>query len=127
TRRSDATSLDQRWHAMVSRCDLAQQLQQNERSLLELLAQMPLPADAQAIPANLHSRIAPLDSWQRQLDGHPAVRDRQAELDHAQERKSPPWYNSIESSISLGLATEDRSGVSRYGNNVVAALNFSIP
>lgn len=127
SRRSDATALSQRWQALQSRCELARQQQQNERTLLELLAQMPLPNEAHALPPRIYTNIATVDRWQQHLQQHPKVQERQAELNRAEELKSPPWYTSVESSISLGLATEDRSGVSRYGNNIVAAINFSIP
>ncbi len=126
-RHSNAAALEQGWQALLERCELAMRQEQAERSLLALMASMSLPSDAKAVVAPLYTRIAPLERWQYAMEGHPDVKDREAELDYVQANRTPPWYNSIESSVSVGLAVEDRSGVSRYGSSVVAALNFSIP
>lgn len=126
-RGSEASDAIQQWAALRTRCSLASSRQSELRSLLEMLAQLTLPSDATAVAPALHTQSASLAAWKQQIDGHPAIQEREAELTQAQEKKSPPWYASIESSISLGYSAEDRSGVSRYGNNIIAALNFSMP
>jgi outer membrane protein TolC len=126
-RNSDAAAMRTRWQGLLDRCDAAQAQQADYRNLLELLTQTRLPDQAQAKATEMHINAAPLSVWEQQIEGHPAIQERRAELALADQRKAQPWYASIESSISVGLATEARSGVSRNGGNVVAAINFSMP
>lgn len=126
-RTSEAMSENMMWNDLLARCNAAAGAEDGLKEYLAMLAGRPLPADAQAVSVSLHIDPAPLGEWQEQIARQPAMRSRQATVDENQKLKERSWYSSVDASLSVGYATEDRSGIARQGNNFVAALNFSIP
>lgn len=126
-RRSEALSEKADWKAMLARCEAAGWAEQDYRSRLSLLTGRTLGPDAIAVAVPLRNNPAPLERWQARIDLHPGVQGEQTRIEENRQLRGQGWSRSVDASVSLGYGIEDRSGVSRFGNNFIAALNFSIP
>lgn len=126
-RTSTALSEESEWGRVKARCDAAAAAEPQLKAHVELLVGRPLQAESRAVAVPLGTDPASLDRWQARIDQHPGVMEGQTQVEENRRLKERSWHRSVDASLSVGYGMEDRSGVSRYGNDFVAALNFSIP
>lgn len=126
-RASEALSEQGGWESLLARCETADRLAPELQSQLAMLAGRTLPAGAESVVMPLPVEPAAMDDWRAHIDLHPSVQGQQATVNEHQQLKERSWYSSVDASLSLGYAMENRSGVPSQGNNFVAALNVSIP
>jgi len=124
---SEARQQQGQWQSLERRCLQAAALLEETRAAVAGLAGRALDGRQRPAAEALASRVLPLSSWQRALDGHPRLRERQDELRQAERERQSPWYAGVDSSLSLAQSYEDRSGAAKPGDGLVASLSLSAP
>lgn len=124
---SEARQQQGQWQSLERRCQQAAALLEETRAAVAGLAGRALDELQRPTAEALASRVLPLSSWQRALDGHPRLRERQDELRQAERERQSPWYAGVDSSLSLAQSYEDRSGAAKPGDGLVASLSLSAP
>ncbi|MDX5372338.1 MAG: TolC family protein [Pseudomonadaceae bacterium] len=124
---SEARQQQGQWQGLERRCQQAAALLEETRAAVAGLAGRALDELQRPTAEALASRVLPLSSWQRALDGHPRLRERQDELRQAERERQSPWYAGVDSSLSLAQSYEDRSGAAKPGDGLVASLSLSAP
>lgn len=124
---SEARQQQGQWQSLERRCQQAAPLLEETRAAVAGLAGRALDGRQRPAAEALASRVLPLSSWQRALDGHPRLRERQDELRQAERERQSPWYAGVDSSLSLAQSYEDRSGAAKPGDGLVASLSLSAP
>ena len=124
---SEARQQQGQWQSLERRCQQAAALLEETRAAVAGLAGRALDERQRPTAEALASRVLPLSSWQRALDGHPRLRERQDELRQAERERQSPWYAGVDSSLSLAQSYEDRSGAAKPGDGLVASLSLSAP
>lgn len=124
---SEARQQQGQWQGLERRCQQAAALLEETRAAVAGLAGRALDERQRPTAEALASRVLPLSSWQRALDGHPRLRERQDELRQAERERQSPWYAGVDSSLSLAQSYEDRSGAAKPGDGLVASLSLSAP
>lgn len=124
---SEARLQQGQWQSLERRCQQAAALLEETRAAVAGLAGRALDERQRPAAEALASRVLPLSSWQRALDGHPRLRERQDELRQAERERQSPWYAGVDSSLSLAQSYEDRSGAAKPGDGLVASLSLSAP
>ncbi|MHB9797621.1 TolC family protein [Pseudomonas sp. MT3] len=124
---SQARLLDGRWQTLQRRCESSARLMDDTRESLASLSGLEITPAQQARAEALAAQVQPLARWRQALEGHPRLQERRDELRQAEQNRKSPWYDSIDSSFSVGQSFEDRSGATSTGNGLVASLNFSTP
>ncbi|WP_207885532.1 TolC family protein [Pseudomonas sp. 30_B] len=124
---SQAQLLDGRWQSLQRRCASNSRMMDDTRASLAELSGLDITPSQQAQAEALAEQVQPLTSWRQALEGHPRLQERKDELRQAEQNRKSPWYDSIDSSFSVGQSFEDRSGATSTGNGLVASLNFSTP
>ncbi|PYC29221.1 hypothetical protein DMO17_00555 [Aquipseudomonas alcaligenes] len=124
---SEARQQQGQWQSLERRCQQAAALLEETRAAVAGLAGRALDERQRPTAEALASRVLPLSSWQRALDAHPRLRERQDELRQAERERQSPWYAGVDSSLSLAQSYEDRSGAAKPGDGLVASLSLSAP
>ncbi|MBD2839487.1 TolC family protein [Pseudomonas sp. JM0905a] len=124
---SQARLLDGQWQGLQQRCRQSALLVDDTRASLAGLADMEIGPGQQAEAESLSTQVLPLSNWRQALEGHPRLQERQDELRHAERNRQSPWYESVDSSFSVAQSYESRSGASKSGDGLVAALSLSAP
>lgn len=124
---SEARQQQGQWQSLERRCQQSAALLEETRAAVAGLAGRALDERQRPTAEALASRVLPLSSWQRALDGHPRLRERQDELRQAERERQSPWYAGVDSSLSLAQSYEDRSGAVKPGDGLVASLSLSAP
>ena len=124
---SEANLARNGWKQLQTLCSDKAGAELDTRATLETLVQHPLPADATAVDDPLAQHPQPLTAWQVALEQQPRMAARRVRVTEAGKNRDQPWYEDIESNISIGYNIEDRSGVTTQGHGLVASLNFLMP
>lgn len=124
---SEARLQQGQWQGLERRCQSAPQLLDETRLALAGLAGQTIDPRRQAQAEPLSPQVRPLGAWQRALDAHPRLRERQDELQQAERNRQSPWYAGVDSSFSLAQSYEDRSGADKPGDGLVASISLSTP
>lgn len=124
---SEANLARNGWNQIQALCSDKSAAELDTRATLEALVQHPLPADATAVGDPLAEHPQPLTAWQVALEQQPRMAARRVRVTEAGKNRDEPWYDDIESNISVGYNVEDRSGVTTQGHGLVASLNFLMP
>ncbi|MDF3839654.1 TolC family protein, partial [Cupriavidus basilensis] len=123
---ADASQARNEWQATLKPCMTTASVDAY-RTGLELLAQTPVPADATAVDEALAAGPAPFPAWQNLIEQNPRVASAANRLEEARGGRGERWYETIESSASVGYYLSDRAGVPNLGHSLVASINFSMP
>lgn len=126
-RASEASELRGQWQALLKPCRVQAQIETETRATIERLTQKTVSDGTTAVGEPLAAQPEALAAWQGLLDRQPRVTDQATRLREADGNRQQHWYDSIESSASVGYNLSDRAGVAKTGNSIVASLNFSMP
>lgn len=126
-RTSEASDVRSEWQRIMKPCIAQAQIEADARATIERLTQKPVPDGTSAVGEPLAVEPEGLAAWQGVVDRQPRVADQANRLREADGNRQQHWYDSIESSASLGYNLADRAGVAKVGNSVVAGVNFSMP
>ncbi|MCO5401240.1 TolC family protein [Ralstonia sp. 21MJYT02-11] len=126
-RGSEASELRGQWQALLKSCRVQAQIEAETRATIERLTQKTVPDGTTAVGEPLAAKPEALAAWQGLLDRQPRVVDQETRLREADGNRQQHWYDSIESSASVGYNLNNRAGVASTGNSVVASINFSMP
>ncbi len=124
---SDARLHDGRWATLQQRCATADLMLDETRFSLQTLSSQAVAATAQAQAEILAGSVQPLSVWMQALETHPRLQERRAQLRLADRNRQSPWYDGIDSDISIAQSYEDRAGSSKPGNGLVASISLSTP
>lgn len=123
---SDAELMHSEWTAVTRRCALQADLLDDIRASLQSLGvSVDASATPVAIPLAGHPR--PLDAWRMQLDSHPRMARRDADLSLAEQGRERPWYSAIDAYFNVTQTLEQRSGAGQNGSGLSAGLTLSAP
>ncbi|MEN0106186.1 MAG: hypothetical protein AAGC84_07135, partial [Pseudomonas sp.] len=123
---SDAQLMRSEWTAVTRRCEMQPALLDDVRASLQSLGVQISPGDTPVATA-LASQPQPLAAWQQQLENHPRLAGREAELANAELNRKQPWYSAIESYFNIAQTQEQRSGAADNGSGLSAGVTFSAP